>query len=107
MVGVTQRTQVLWNPSDGVYNYILQNGEFNKATTGYLKPNRAYLSTSYDVTAAGARELQIVFEDETTGINSIENSQSSIENCFDLQGRKVTRPTKGLYIVNGKKVIIK
>ena len=107
MVGVLVRTQVLWNPSSGVYNYILQQGKFNKANDGYLKPNRAYLSTSYNVTAAGARELQIVFEDETTGIKSIEDSRSTIENCYDLQGRKVTRPAKGLYIVNGKKVMIK
>ncbi len=43
------------------------------------------------------------------GKNSIENvSNSSIENnVYDLQGRRVAQPQKGLYIVNGKKVIIK
>ena len=30
-----------------------------------------------------------------------------IDNYYDLQGRKVTNPTKGLYIVNGKKYIVK
>lgn len=43
------------------------------------------------------------------GKNSIENvSNSSIENnVYDLQGRRVAQPQKGLYIVNGKKIIIK
>ncbi len=43
----------------------------------------------------------------TTGIKTIDNLQLTIDNVYDLQGRKVAQPTKGLYIVNGKKVIIK
>ena len=109
MVGLLVRTQVFWNPSTDVYNYILQGGEFKKASTGFLKANRAYLSTSYNVTAAGARDyMEIVFEDEPTAIRGIENGELRMENSFyDLQGRKVAQPTKGLYIVNGKKVNVK
>ena len=110
MVGVTQRTQVLWNPSADVYNYILQGGEFKKASNGYLKPNRAYLSTSYNVSAASAREyLEISFEeDDVTGIDAtLVNSEKVNSDIYDLQGRKVEQPQKGMYIVNGKKVIIK
>lgn len=111
MVGVLERTQVFWNPSENVYNYILQQGQFNKATEsgGYLKANRAYLSTSYDVTATGARPLTIVFEDsETTGISLTPNpSPNSEGSVYDLQGRKVTNPGRGLYIVNGKKIMVK
>ena len=45
--------------------------------------------------------------DEATGIEDIANSQQPTANSpmFDLQGRKVATPTKGLYIVNGKKII--
>lgn len=110
MVGVTQRTQVLWNPSTDVYNYILQGGEFKKASTGFLKANRAYLSTSYNVSAASAREyLEISFEDDdVTGIDAtLVNSEKVNSDIYDLQGRKVAQPTKGLYIVNGRKVIVK
>ena len=109
MVGVTQRTQVLWNPSTGVYNYILQSGEFKKASNGYLKPNRAYLSTSYDVSSTSARDyLEISFEDDdVTGVENINREAITSDQFFDLQGRKVEQPQKGLYIVNGKKVIIK
>lgn len=109
MVGVTQRTQVLWSPSTGVYNYILQSGEFKKASNGYLKPNRAYLSTSYNVSATSARDyLEISFEDDdVTGVENINREAITSDQFFDLQGRKVEQPQKGLYIVNGKKVIIK
>lgn len=107
MVGVLTRTQVLWNVGDK-YNYILQQGVFNKATNGYLKANRAYLSTSYDVSAPGARALQIVFSDESTGIDTIEHSPLTIDRYYNLSGQRVDNPKKGgLYIVNGKKVVIK
>ena len=58
-----------------------------------------------------AREFVIDFGDETTGIGIINHStfnvQRSTFNVYDLQGRKVANPTKGLYIVNGKKIVIK
>ena len=64
------------------------------------------------VPGTGAKDvefLSFVFgdeESETTGIKAVVNEQAR-EGVYDLQGRKVTNPTKGLYIVNGKKVIIK
>ena len=61
-----------------------------------------------DIAPTSARELNIVFGDETTGIRSIENGQLTMDNVYDLQGRKVAQPAKGgLYIVNGKKIVIK
>ena len=110
MVGVLTRTQVLWNPSANVYNYILQQGEFNKATDGYLKANRAYLSTSYDVSASGARALQIVFNEEstTTGVADVRSKMADVRgDIYNLNGQKVQNPKKGLYIKNGRKVVIK
>ena len=48
------------------------------------------------------------FDDETTAVRGIENGELRVENSYyDLQGRRVVQPTKGLYIVNGKKLIIK
>lgn len=57
--------------------------------------------------------LKVTYEKkgETTGIKTIDNgSLSSLaakgtQECFDLQGRRVSRPTKGLYVVNGKKMV--
>lgn len=105
MVGVTAQTAVPWT-EDGKYNYILQQGKFKKATGAILRANRAYLSTTYNVSASGAPELDLVFGDETTGIQSIERTINGNQ-YYTLDGRRVAQPTKGLYIVNGKKVVIK
>lgn len=107
MVGVLERTQVLWNPSAGVYNYILQSGNFNKASDGYLKPNRAYLSTSYNVEGAGAKPLTIIFaDDETDGIRSVGNTTEDGVR-YNLSGQKVGKDYKGIVIINGKKYLCK
>jgi hypothetical protein len=47
--------------------------------------------------------------DIPTGINEVSGSKFQVSGAeyFDLQGRRVAQPTKGLYIVNGTKVVIK
>ena len=58
-----------------------------------------------------SKTIKIKFDDGyTTGLEDIledilEDSEST--SIYDLNGRKVMNPTRGLYIVNGKKVIIK
>ena len=46
---------------------------------------------------------------KTTGISTVKVQNEEVTNgeYYDLMGRRVTNPTKGLYIVNGKKVFIK
>ena len=59
---------------------------------------------------AGAKALTIVWNDgETTGIeeNYEFGTMNSDAATFDLSGRKVANPAKGLYIKNGKKFIVK
>lgn len=56
--------------------------------------------------AATARELTIVFGDETTGISNL-NAETGAEGIYNLNGQRVNAPSKGLYIVNGKKVVKK
>ena len=116
LVGITEETTVPWT-ADGKYNYILQKQtgdetpKFYKATGKKLVANRAYLSTTYNV--ASGRGLDIVFEGEeeegdVTGVASVARPQATNNHCYDLQGRQVMQPTqKGLYIVNGKKYIVK
>ena len=58
--------------------------------------------------SAGARRLTIVHEGETTGISTVKTTVDTKDAViYDLQGRRVMQPTKGLFIVNGKKVVIK
>ena len=45
--------------------------------------------------------------DGLTSITNVEIEKNNSKIFYDLQGRRVEKPTKGLYIVNGKKVIIK
>ena len=47
------------------------------------------------------------FGDDITGISAtlVNSEQRIVNSVYDLQGRKVAQPTKGLYIVNGKKVM--
>jgi len=45
--------------------------------------------------------------DEATGINTIDHSSFTIDRYYDLQGRSVENPGKGIYLKNGKKVVVK
>ena len=83
--------------------YILKDGVFQPATAGTLAAGKAYLA----IAASGVHALTMSF-DEEDGIYQIEDGKLNIENAiFDLSGRRVQKPTKGLYIVNGKKYIKK
>ena len=57
--------------------------------------------------ASTARELSIVFEDgTTTGISAVA-AENGAETVYNLQGQRVSKAQKGLFIVNGKKVVRK
>ena len=71
-----------------------------------LPANKAYIPASKFVSNAPAF-MPFSFGGEVTGVSQIENGELRIENVYDLQGRRVAQPTKGLYIVNGKKVVLK
>ncbi|MCR5679218.1 MAG: chitobiase/beta-hexosaminidase C-terminal domain-containing protein [Prevotella sp.] len=57
------------------------------------------------VDASSSARNFLSFGEETTGIEAVKAITN--DRFYDLQGRRVAQPTKGLYIVNGKKVIIK
>ena len=114
LVGVTEDTQL--NKVDGDYtNYILAKknnklGFYAVSDGSTLSAGKAYLplpTAQLPSGTAGARQLTMVFDDETTGIQQIQSDVKSNGDYYDLQGRRVSTPTRGLYIVNGKKVVIK
>ena len=77
-------------------------GFYKLSATGTIGANKAYLT--YD--GSGAREFFGL--EETTSVISMDNGQWIMDNAvYDMQGRRVENPTNGIYIVNGKKVIIK
>ena len=79
-----------------------------KSTVTAIPGNKAFLVlTSPEAQAKG---FVLTFDDgSTTGIETIESSKNSTEDgvYYDLQGRRVENPTRGVYILNGKKVVIK
>lgn len=74
---------------------------------GVIGANKAYLQLpTADLPSNGAR-LNIVFEDGTTAIKTVNDVKVADNAWYDLQGRRVAQPTKGLYIQNNKKVLVK
>ena len=68
-----------------------------------IAANKAWLS----IPMSTARSISLVFDD-ATGVRPIDNGQLTIDNWYDLSGRKVATPTKkGIYVKNGKKVVVK
>lgn len=78
---------------------------FYPYSAAYLPAGKAYLT----LTAAQAvQKLSFSFGGETTGIGAVEaDGAGKTATWYDLSGRRVTNPTKGVYIVGGKKVIVK
>lgn len=90
--------------------YILANYESVlgfykvKADDKTLAAHKAFLK----VTSGGAPEF-LGFGADVTGINEVKGSGLKVQDAvvYDLQGRRVITPARGLYIVNGRKVVIK
>ena len=72
-----------------------------------MKGFRAYFQLKGGAAAASSFSLNL--GEETTGINAVNGSEFMVNgsDIYNLNGQRVAQPTKGLYIVNGKKVIIK
>ncbi len=86
-------------------NYILSkegnNVGFYLANDQKVAAGRAYIQVP---TAEGVKGFALDFDTETA-INGIVNAQSLNGNCYNLSGQRVNRAQKGIFIVNGKKVV--
>lgn len=85
--------------------FILGNGSkdtaFYPCNAGSLPINKAYLLGN------GHSAIAMNFGNAVTGINNIVAPANAKAPIFDLSGRRVVKTTKGLYIQNGKKFIVK
>lgn len=104
--------------TEGTYHYIFakknddsEYGFYKLTSKTTLSAHKAYLETSTDIVPVGGSRLNLIFDDMTTGISDATRvndlGQTTNDSVFDLQGRKVSIPSKGLYIYNGKKIVIK
>ena len=91
-----------------VYGY--SNGKFVKANTGSVKPFRTYVKVAGDQQAA-PMAFGVNIEGTVTGINNATTTATAKETIYNLQGVRVSGDlkhlTKGVYIVNGQKVVVK
>ncbi len=94
--------------------YVLSNGAFVIAGPGTIARGKAYLKIRTEYTYGGSSsggKFRLVFQNEEekpTNILSVDNSQLSDDNWYTLDGRKLEgeHTEKGVYIVNGKKVMV-
>lgn len=102
----------------GFYLCVDRENNSSDGTSFKATPGKAYLQVSENAakdpsSAALARSFVFGGGSETTGIDGITimgtdvQRHGTIEGIFDLQGRKISNPSKGIYIKNNKKVIIK
>ena len=102
----------------GFYLSVDKDNNSNDGTSLKATPGKAYLQVYEDdakdpSSTALARSFVFGSDNETTGIEGITiigtdlQRHNTHEGIFDLQGRKISTPTKGIYIKNNKKVIIK
>lgn len=92
-------------PPNG-YNYVLNGDKFLQYAGPSFAANKAFFNLNYPPTISNAK-LSIIFneENETTGIT--ETAKEITSTYYDLQGRKIKNPASGIYIINGKKKVIK
>ena len=109
LVGVTEEYglaaeagYVLMNEGDGV-------GFYQNKHDFIVGANTAYLPANFDNNGGvSAPTFYGLFDGDVTGISAtLVNSEKENSEIYNLAGQRVAAPTKGLYIVNGKKMVLK
>ena len=109
--GVDATTTIVGSAFDGKYIYTLANESglgFYKFTGTTLGANKAFLAL--DAVVNNAREFRFSLDDETTAVFDLNNKEESIKNSwYTLDGRKLNGEPKqrGIYVKNGRKIIVK
>ena len=91
-----------------INDYVTNNSGMTEGSKFVLNMRQIHPFEAYMTTTSNASQMFGIFENMTTSIRTVDNEEWNISNdVYDLQGRKVTGPKKGVYIKNGKKLIIK
>ena len=111
-------TYTLWEYIQDAPSVLLMDGEnlFYPKNYSYLNPFRAYFQLLGGIEAidsglgeGGIKSMVVDFGDEETNIETVDNGQQTTDGWYTLSGVKLNgKPaTKGVYLYNGKKVVIK
>ena len=102
--------EISWGSVKGDGSTIYAFGKKNSKVGFILVGNDVTIPSGkpyITIAGGGARDFLGFDEDDTTGLTLVNSEQRMENSYFNLAGQRVAQPTKGLYIVNGKKVIIK
>ena len=107
LVGKTAEFALAANDGYVLMNDATNGLAFYKNTNAFtVGANTAYLPANF--TGSGARGFFLLDGSDATGIGTaLMNKEAMNSEVYNLQGQRVAAPTKGLYIVNGKKAIVK
>ena len=109
LVGVTANTLIAANAG-----YVLMNdatygvGFYQNENAFTVGANTAYLPSNF--AGGSARSFFSLWDDETTSISEkikVNSEEFATTPVFNLNGQRIEKPAKGLYIKNGKKVVMK
>ena len=97
----------LQEPSKNYYVAGIENGKLSLVQTNetFLRANEAFFYLD-DTRVALNTSGYLTLDDNVDGINQLETARQNSGVVYDLQGRVVKNPTKGIYIINGKKVVL-
>ena len=91
-------------------NFMLKSGKFIRIIDNDSKmpANKAYLQIETTAIGSDSRGIVLDWGDAPTAIETVGMQQQDAETVYDLQGRKITgHPSHGIYIINGKKNVIR
>ena len=95
-----------WDGTTGYVYYYLASDQMHKATSGTLQSGKAYLKIAEG--SATAPAFGFAFGEETTGIDAVSSTRNVSDRAvYNMQGQRIGQPRKGLYIIGGKKVVVK
>ena len=119
LIGVTSPTPKQ-SVKDNTYYFVMKKAAtagdalafapLSTSSAVTIPAGKAYVEVPNSAFGGSAQELSFSFDDESgdvTGIADVSNKKSFNGEFYNLNGQKVKNPTKGLYIVNGKKVIVR
>ena len=100
-------TLIFWSEDETIAAVDENTGVVTIKSVGVVKI-WAKLAESENYTGGSKDWYELTIEEGTTGISEVRSQMDEVSGeLFDLNGRRVAQPTKGIYILNGKKVVIK
>lgn len=91
--------------------YMLKGQTFIRTTEGVVPAHKAVLNAMHlepFLSSGNVKAFNFVFHDTATGVETVEKlTPEQAARIFDLSGRRLNKATKGINIVNGKKILVK